>query len=227
METLALWILVLALPGLFAAQVGTRVRLIAAAPNSFSVDQLGFRVRRFLIDVVGQRRTIVERPVTGLAHALVFWGFVAFAGYTTVEFLYGLGIVDVTRPRAFEAYRLALIPFSALVLAGIVPLMIRRAVVRPAALGETVSVESIVIGLFIVTLMATFLLSFSLPADGLAGRGDWGGHAPWVLRLVILGFLASVPGLKPLPLVVSPIHVVPQSADLGTVPNLDFEKEEV
>ena len=37
--------------------------------------------------------------MAGIAHALVFWGFVAFGGYTTVEFLRGLGIVDLTHTR--------------------------------------------------------------------------------------------------------------------------------
>jgi len=97
MSTLLLWLLVLVFVGAFAAQVATRVRLIAAAPNTFSLDHPGFRVQRFLVDVIGQRRTIAERPAAGLAHAFVFWGFVAFADYTTVEFLNGLGIVDFTR----------------------------------------------------------------------------------------------------------------------------------
>ncbi len=47
-----------------------------------------------MVDVLLQRRTIRERPLTGLMHAFVFWGFVAFAGYTLTEFLFGLGIVD-------------------------------------------------------------------------------------------------------------------------------------
>src|SRR5712691_10205677 len=94
--TLTLWILVVMAVGAFTAQVATRVRLIAAAPNTFSLDDLGFRARRFLLDVVLQRQTIAERPAVGLAHAFVFWGFVAFAGYTATEFLKGLGIVDWT-----------------------------------------------------------------------------------------------------------------------------------
>src|SRR5215475_9114152 len=96
MATLLLWLLVILFVGAFAAQVATRVRLIAAAPNTFSLDDLSFRVRRFLIDVLGQRQTIVDRPAAGLAHAFVFWGFLAFGGYTTLEFLNGLGIVDFT-----------------------------------------------------------------------------------------------------------------------------------
>ena len=74
MHTLVLWLLILLFAGAFAAQVAARIRLIAAAPDRFSFDALGFRIRRFVVDVVLQRRTIRERPVTGVAHALVFWG---------------------------------------------------------------------------------------------------------------------------------------------------------
>src|SRR4051812_31639632 len=162
MQTLTFWIVFLAGVGAFAAQVALRLRLIAAAPEPFAVDDLGFRVRRFLVDVVLQRRTIRERPVAGTAHALVFWGFVAFGGDTTIEFLQGLGIANLTDTGWFHAYRLALAPFAAAVIAGILYLLVRRAIVRPPGLGDHVSVESVVIALFIATLMITFLLGFQL-----------------------------------------------------------------
>ena len=38
----------------------------------------------------------------------------------------------------------------------------RRAIFRPSALGAKLSLESIVIALFIATLMTTFLLGFNL-----------------------------------------------------------------
>src|SRR6266542_5761125 len=120
MSTLILAVLVAISLIIFAAQVATRLRLIAAAPNNFSFDRPAVRIRRFLVDVVFQWRTIRERPLTGLAHAFVFWGFIAFAGYTAAEFLYGLGIADVTHTRAFAAYRGVLAVFAAAVLAGIV-----------------------------------------------------------------------------------------------------------
>ena len=222
MQTLAFWILLLAFMGAFAAQVATRVRLIAAASNTFSLDQLGFRVRRFLADVVFQRQTIRERPVPGLAHAFVFWGFVAFAGYTLVEFLSGLGIVDLTHTGWFGAYHLILTPFAVAVLAGIVFLFIRRAFVRPVALGKTVSIESLVIAAFIATLMITFLLTYRLDDTSLAGRVNW-----WVHALVILAFMALIPASKHFHLVLSPITVFLKSPELGNLPNLDFEKEQV
>lgn len=222
METLLLWLLVLGFVGAFAAQVATRVRLILSAPNTFSTDETGARLTRFLTDVIAQRRTIVERPWAGVAHAFVFWGFIAFGGYTGVEFLAGLGIVDLTHTAAFAFYRAGLTPFAVAVLFGIVFLLIRRGIVRPAALGTQVSAESIVIGLFIATLMVTFLLTWRLDEASTLGRVNW-----WLHSVVILAFLALIPASKHFHLVLSPFTVFLKSPELGNVPNLDFEKEQV
>jgi Fe-S oxidoreductase len=222
MTTIALWLLVLVFAGAFAAQVASRLRLIAAAPNTFTLDRLAQRARRVVLDVVLQRRTIRERPAAGIAHALVFWGFVAFGVYTAAEFLHGLGIVDVTGTSWFHAYRLALTPFAAAVLVGILFLLIRRVVVRPPGLGTEISTESVVIALFIATLMVTFLLTWRLDAESLQGRVNW-----WVHSTVILVFLALIPSSKHFHLVLSPITVFLKSPELGDVPNLDFEREQV
>jgi Fe-S oxidoreductase len=222
MSTLAFWILLLVFLGAFAAQVARRVQLIAAAPNTFSLDQLGARTTRFLFDVVLQRRTIRERPFTGIMHALVFWGFVAFGGYTVTEFLHGLGIVDLTETGWFHAYRMALTPFAVGVLTGILYLLVRRAIVRPPGLGTKVSLESVLIALFIATLMITFLLTFRLDEASTAGRVNW-----WVHAIVILVFMALIPASKHLHLVLSPVTVFLKSPELGNLPNLDFEKEQV
>jgi Fe-S oxidoreductase len=217
-----LWILVLVFAGAFVAQVSTRLRLIAAAPNTFSLDPIGPRISRFLIDVVGQRKTIVERPAAGLAHAFVFWGFIAFAGYTVGEFLRGLGIADVTHTAAFALYRALLTPFALAVLAGIVYLLVRRVAFRPAGLGATLSIESVVIACFIAALMVTFLLGWYLDEGSLAGQVNG-----WLHLIVILAFLALIPASKHLHLVLSPVTVFLKSPELGNLPNLDFEKEQV
>jgi Fe-S oxidoreductase len=222
MSTLAFWLLFVGFVAAFVLQVAKRVQLIAAAPNNFSVDNLPFRVQRFVRDVLLQVRTIRERPLTGLMHAFVFWGFVAFGGYTTVEFLHGLGIADLTKTGWFYAYRMALTPFAIAVLVGIIFLLIRRAFVRPVALGDHVSLESIVIALFIATLMTTFLLAFRFDEGTPTGNVNW-----WVHMLVILAFMALIPASKHFHLVVSPITVFLKSPELGNLPNLDFEKEQV
>ncbi|MGE3512019.1 MAG: (Fe-S)-binding protein [Vicinamibacterales bacterium] len=222
METLLLWLLVIVFVGAFAAQVARRVRLIARAPNTFSSEQLGLRVGRWVVDVVGQRRTIRERPVAGTAHALVFWGFVAFGLYTLAEFSNGLGIGDVTDTEWFRVYRLLLTPFAVGVLAGIVFLAVRRGVVRPVALGPAVSLESMAIAGMIAALMITFLLTWRLDEATVAARVNW-----WIHALVILAFLALIPSSKHFHLVLSPVTVFLKSPELGNVPNLDFEKEQV
>ena len=222
METVAFWILLLAFLGAFAAQVARRVQLIAAAPATISIENPAARASRFIVDVLLQARTIRERPLAGLMHALVFWGFIAFGLYTTTEFLRGLGIVDLTHTGWFHAYRLLLTPFAIGVLAGILFLLVRRTILRPVGLGTKVSVESVVIALFIATLMITFLLTFRLDEASPAGRVNW-----WVHAVVILVFMALIPASKHLHLVLSPVTVFLKSPELGNLPNLDFEKEQV
>src|SRR5207302_601014 len=131
-------------------------------------------------------------------------------------------IVDLTATSWFHKYRMALTPFAAAVLAGILVLLVRRAFLRPVALGSHVSAESIVIGLFIAMLMITYLLTFRLDETRMAGHLNW-----WLHMLVILAFMALIPASKHFHLVVSPITVFLKSPELGTVPNLDFEKEQV
>ena len=220
-ETLAFWVVVLGSVGVFSAQMSTRWRLLQAAPGQFSIDQVPQRLERFLKEIVFQSKVIGRKPWVGMAHLFVFWGFVAFGGYSFVETLHGLGLVDLTGTFAFRLYCWLLVPFSIAVLAGIVLLLIRRGLVRPRALGTKVSWESILIGLFIATLMVTFLFALVLD-EGIAARVNW-----WVHMLVIFAFLALVPNSKHLHLILSPGTVYLKAPVLGTVPNLDFEKEEV
>ncbi len=226
-----IWIfrlLVLIAAGLFGWQMATRYRLFARAADNLDLSNLGARAATFVSEVVFQTRTIRERPIVGLAHLFVFWGFCAFGGYTAVEGLHGLGIVDLTDTGAFALYRVALAPFSVAVLAGIVLLFVRRAVVRPRALGATVSAESLLISVFIAVLMITFLVDLSGAAEG---RRLVGLEAPavnwWAHMLVILTFTVLIPGSKHLHLLLSPVTVFLRSPVLGTVPKLDFEKEQV
>jgi Fe-S oxidoreductase len=213
-------LLVVFFGGLFAIQVYTRLRLVWAAPGALRTDREIERTARFVWEVLFQSKVIAEKPVVGVAHALVFWGFVAFAGYSGAQFLRGLGLVDLTGTSAFHLYMLALAPFAIGVLAGIVLLVIRRVVFRPEALGP-LSWESVLIGVFIAALMITFLLDFRL-GSGTAATVNW-----WLHLLIILVFLAIIPNSKHFHLVLAPFTVFLKSPILGEVRNLDFEKEEV
>ena len=128
-------LLVVVFGGLFAVQVSTRLRLVRQAGGTLDISNVPARATRFLREVVFQTKVIAEKPAVGIAHALVFWGFVAFAGYSGSQFLKGLHIVDLTGTTAFRLYALALVPFAVGVLGGILLLLVRRVVVRPEALG--------------------------------------------------------------------------------------------
>jgi Fe-S oxidoreductase len=207
--------------GLFVVQVVTRLRLVRRAPGALATDNAAARTGRFLREVVFQSKVIAEKPLVGLAHAFVFWGFVAFGGYTVGQFLAGLGIVDITHTAPFEWYARALVPFAVAVLVGIVGLVIRRVAVRPEALGP-LSWESVLIGVFIATLMITFLREVFHLDEGLAASVNW-----WLHTVVLLVFLALIPNSKHFHLVLSPVTVFLASPTLGDVRNLDFEREEV
>jgi Fe-S oxidoreductase len=221
MPAVILALLVLLFVGLFAAQVYTRLQLVRRAGGRFDTSDLPARTSRFVREVVFQSKVIAEKPAVGIAHALVFWGFVAFAGYSGAQFLKGLRVVDVTGTTAFHLYAVALVPFSLGVLGGILFLIVRRVVVRPEALGA-LSTESVLIGCFIATLMVTFLLEFRLAEGTMAASVNW-----WLHAVVILVFLSLIPNSKHFHLVLSPATVFLKSPVLGTVRNLDFEKEEV
>jgi Fe-S oxidoreductase len=216
------WVVVVGFVGWFAVQMATRFRLVFAGPNNFSVEGAGGRVSRFVREVIFQSRVIRAKPLVGAAHLFVFWGFVAFGGYTLVESLHGLALVDVSETRAFEYYKMALVPFAIAVLAGMTYLLTRRLVFRPPELGPTLSKESLLISFFIAALMITFLLDFFQVVTGVAERVNW-----WVHMLIVLTFLGLIPNSKHLHLLLSPITVFLKSPELQTVPNLDFEKEEV
>jgi Fe-S oxidoreductase len=221
LEVVLFWVVLLALVGWFVRQMATRAALLRRAPNNFDLGDTPVRVRRFVREVVFQSKVIRAKPIVGFAHLFVFWGFCAFGLYTLVETLHGLGIADLTGTRLFHYYKLALVPFAVAVIAGIALLIVRRGLVQPAALGDHVSKESILIGFFILTLMVTFLLEFRL-GPGPAERVTW-----WVHMVVIYAFLALIPNSKHLHLLLSPATVFLKSPVLATVPPLDFEREEV
>src|SRR5581483_12085062 len=55
-----------------------RIRRSRATPD-FALAPVGWRVRQFVTEIALQAKVIAQRPLPGLAHAFVFWGFCAFA----------------------------------------------------------------------------------------------------------------------------------------------------
>src|SRR5438477_10177306 len=148
-------VLILISGSLFWRRFGRVVDVIrrARADADFHVEPLGPRIRQFVWEVVLQGKVIRERPLAGLAHAFVFWGFCAFALITVNHIATGFGFPLLAREGAFSlAYSWFVAIFALAVAVSIAGLAIRRFMVRPIWLGK-VSPESGIIALLIFILM--------------------------------------------------------------------------
>ena len=70
-------------------KVLAKIREARKDPN-FSLQPVGPRIGKFVWEVLLQGQVIRQRPLPGIAHAFVFWGFCAFALVTVNHFAQGL-----------------------------------------------------------------------------------------------------------------------------------------
>lgn len=198
---------------------GPVVRTIRASRNDpgFHFGSLARRVRVFTWEVLLQGKVIKERPLPGLAHALVFWGFLAFSLVTVDHLLRGFRVHLLPSGSFYFWFAAA---FAVLVIVSMVGLAIRRFVVRPRWLGA-VSKESAIITTLILTLMVTFLAgAFWLPEESAAGRANW-----WAHTLALFIFLPLVPRTKHLHLVLSPVAIFLKRDGFSQIPPLEGDED--
>ncbi len=221
-ESLALFILLCCSTALFWRRFGRVVRLIRSAkPDAdFVLPPLAHRFRDLLREVLCQSKVIRDRPLPGLAHALVFWGFCAFALITVAHFAEGFGVDLLPRDRPWAAaYRGLVAVFAAAVALAISGLAVRRFVVRPPWLGP-LSLESGLIALLILTLMVTYLATYALEDGSLGAKANW-----WAHTLAILVFLPLIPHTKHLHLVLSPATVFLKRSGFSRIPPLADDED--
>src|SRR5580698_9986924 len=222
-EKLLFVCLVLASAYGFWRRFGVVLRKILASkkdPN-FHLFPIGKRVWDFFWEVLCQAKVIRERPLPGLAHAFVFWGFLAFALVSLNHFASGcrFGFLDANGWIGGFYFWFAAV-FALLVAVSIAGLFVRRFFVRPIWLGRKVSYESGVIAFLIFALMATYLAGFFVsPASG-GARWLWWSHA-----LCILIFLPLIPHTKHLHLVISPITIFLSRGEFSHIPPLAGDED--
>lgn len=179
----------------------------------FHLQPVGWRVRKFVWEVLLQGKVIWQRPLPGLAHALVFWGFCAFALVTINDFAEGVRLGFLSREGTFGRFYFDFAAvFAVGVAVGISGLAFRRFVIRPKWL-EPLSYQSGLIALLIFILMVTYLATF------LPGQADskplWWAHV-----LTILIFLPLIPHTKHLHLVLSPFTIFLKRDGFSKIPPL-------
>jgi Fe-S oxidoreductase len=201
-------------------RVGRLIR--AARPDpGFSLAPLAPRLREFFWEVLCQAKVIRERPLPGIAHAFLFWGFCAFGLVSLNHFAIGFGFPLFSLHDGWfgPAYGLLAACFAFAVSLSIGGLAVRRMVIRPKWLGE-VSYESGFIALLILTLMITFLLDYIPQPAGLAYHILW-----WLHTLALLTFLPLIPHTKHLHLLLSPITVFLSRGRFSAIPPLTGDED--
>jgi Fe-S oxidoreductase len=187
----------------------------------FRLSPLGKRAWDFFSEVMCQSKVIRERPLPGLAHAFVFWGFCAFALVTLNHCALGLGVGFLDPAGWFGRVYFSFAAGFALTCAvGIAGLFVRRFLVRPRWLGEQLSWESGFIALLIFLLMATYLAAFFVADASPLARVLW-----WAHTLTLLVFLPIIPHTKHLHLVLSPVTVFLSRGGFGRIPPLAGDED--
>jgi Fe-S oxidoreductase len=187
----------------------------------FSLQPVGRRVWDFVWEVLCQGKVIKERPLPGIAHAFVFWGFLAFALVSLNHFATGVRL-GFLPPESYVGrfYFWFAAVWAALVAVSIAGLFARRFFVRPVWLGKKVSYESGFIAFLIFALMVTYLAAFFVPAGGMAVHGLW-----WAHTLALLVFLPLIPHTKHLHLLLSPVTVFLKRDGFSKIPKLDGDED--
>jgi Fe-S oxidoreductase len=186
----------------------------------FHLFPIGKRVRDFVWEVLCQAKVIRERPLAGVAHALVFWAFCVFALVTLnhCATVFGASFLDPTGPVGRWYFYFAAV-FAVACAVGIAGLFVRRFMVRPKWLGE-LSWQSGLIALLIFALMATYLAAFFVAGGGGAARSLW-----WAHTLILLAFLPLIPHTKHLHLVLSPFTVFLSRGEFARIPPLSGDED--
>ena len=192
----------------------------ARATSDFELSPLGPRIRNFLWEVMLQGKVIEQRPLPGLAHAFVYWGFLAFALISLNHLATPFGLKFLDADSGFGAFYVWFVAVWAVAVAvSIMGLFFRRFLVRPKWLGP-VSAESGFIALLIFTLMITFLAGIGSGEESVEGQAIW-----WTHTAALLIFLPLIPHTKHLHLVLSPVTVFLKRQGFSRIPPLSGDED--
>jgi len=188
--------------GYFIKVVWGRLEPMRRATSSLPRVQLFPRLWTTFTEVMFQTRVIGDRPLAGVLHALVMWGFFAF-GWVSMEHV-AAGFAGLASAQPDTSWYGAFAAVWAIaVLIGIIGLAYRRFVMRPPQLGEKISASSGIVALLIVVLMITYLIGWrAFAVAGTAWQINW-----WVHTASLLGMLLVIPNSKHLHLVLGPAAI--------------------
>jgi Fe-S oxidoreductase len=223
---------------LFSLRVKHLYRLMMAVEGTtpFKLDRISVRIWVLIKDVLAQSN-VRRKPLPGMAHTLIFFGFLAVQPHSLELMIRGVcPAFEVGRwiPGAYGTYLLVADILAPLVLLGFAYAIYRRALVRPRYL--TLGADANWIIVFTCLIIVTFMLinAFQTLLPLSAGDFDYrhafpvssylvsflGLHAMtahqvfvgyeicyWIHISTILGFLVYIPGSKHLHLLAAAPNV--------------------
>jgi Fe-S oxidoreductase len=230
------WVLFIIAFGFFAQRLYVLFRLMNLGKRVNRFDRIAQRITNMLLEVIPQwcnLKSVTRKDLSGLGHALLFWGFSFFliSYIVFIGLAEGFGLHKVLMGTTFEtAYASILDIAGIVVIIAIVWAAIRRYVLRPERL--EISGEAGVIMIMVFCLMA---LHFCIEGFGFAGSGEaptWPpvgatfarylsntgisksmltavSHGAWWLHYaLILSFLVYIPRSKHLHILASAVNIL-------------------
>jgi Fe-S oxidoreductase len=198
-------------------------RLFAVFPKRGDLphDHIPKRLWRVFVEVILQYRVVRDRPVVGILHAFVLWGFCAFAWVSAHHLLLGLrGLDKATGVRTWYGTFVAV--WAVAVLVGMIGLSFRRFILRPKALGK-LSPTSGAVAFLISALMVTYLLGWRVfPVAGAAWKVNW-----WLHTLCFFALLVVIPLSKHFHLVLAPVTIFLRSETTSSLRALREDGEDL
>src|SRR6266566_7084460 len=219
---------------LFLATINRRLSSIFHRRWDISLDNVPKRLWRVFVEVLLQYRVVRDRPLVGILHAAVVWGFLVFAWVSAEHLTLGLRGLEKATP-AHGWYGAFAAAWAFAVVVGMAGLSFRRFVLRPKALGE-LSATSGLVAILITALMVTYLLGWGVfPAGSAAWKVNW-----WMHTVAFLSILVLIPQSKHLHLLLSPITIFlraettsamrplrEEDEDLGIIHFKDFDAKDI
>ena len=219
-EKILLAILVIGTITIFARELAKKIALIKAGnPDRVRTDRLGERGSRVLKEVLLQSRVIGGRPIVGVMHTAVFFGFVLFGFETIDHFLKGFGLPFLAPllGTVLPVYKTLLAVFAVLVSLAIIGLAFRRFVLVKIS-PDPKSYSSGFVALLILLLMLTYLNGMQV--QPFLAKANW-----WLHAGIIILFPHLILRSKHFHIVIAPVNIFFRTHRLGDYLPLNLDME--
>ena len=131
------WVAAVVCFGIFGRRVIGLVRLLRRARPDYRFDHVPTRIRNVIVHVLGQKR-LLEEPLIGLAHLVIFWTFLLYAGAFAWSLARGLlPFLPIPYPDEVTVVRMLMETLGILTLVAITVAAVRRFFFAPPHLQRT------------------------------------------------------------------------------------------